>query len=358
MDYRARMQQKLDRLRTQPDVCLLAVESSCDETACSVLRNGQVLSNVVASQIEIHRRFGGVVPEIASRNHTLAIGTVVSDALAQAHCTLDDIDCFAVTYGAGLLGALLVGVAYVKALAYATDKPLIAVNHIRGHIAANYLADNTLEPPYICLIASGGHTAVAQVVSYTDIRILGQTQDDACGEAFDKVARVLGLPYPGGPQIEKLAREGKPVIPLPHPLRNADTLDFSFSGIKTAVINYVRNLEQKGQPVPRADIAASFQELVTDWMTDNAVRAAKQTGLQTVVIAGGVGANTVLRDKMRIKAERAHLRVLYPPLGLCTDNAAMIASQAYRMLREGCTCAGLDLDADADVRITDIFGQD
>ncbi len=352
-DYRERMQRRLDALRDREELNIVAIESSCDETACAVLRNGRVLSNVVASQIEIHRRFGGVVPEIASRNHTLAIGTVVRDALDQASLRLQDADCFAVTYGAGLLGALLVGVSYAKALAYATDKPLIAVNHIRGHIAANYLAEPTLQPPYVCLIASGGHTAIAYVRSYTEIEILGQTQDDACGEAFDKVARVLGLPYPGGPQIERLAAQGKPTIELPKPLHDRDTLDFSFSGIKTAVINYVRNREQKGLPVPREDLAASFQERVCEWMSDNAVRAALRQGTDTVVVAGGVGANGTLRAKMRDKAAARGLRVLYPPLGLCTDNAAMIGAQAYYAVRCGARACGLDLDADADARMTD-----
>ena len=260
---------KLDEIRQREGIVILAIESSCDETAVAITKGRQLLANAIASQIDIHKRFGGVVPEIASRNHTLAIDGVMKEALKQADMTLDDIDCIAVTYGAGLLGALLVGVSYAKALAYATGKPLIAVNHIKGHIAANYLAKPDLEPPYLCLIASGGHTTIAYVKSLTEVEIKGTTQDDACGEAFDKVARVLGLPYPGGPQIEKLAKEGRPTIELPTPYKDKDTYDFSYSGIKTAVINYAHKKEQKGEEPERADLACSFQEKVTDIMVNN-----------------------------------------------------------------------------------------
>ena len=227
MLFRSRANKRLDELRSKDGVVILAIESSCDETAVAVTRDRQLLSNVIASQIEIHKRYGGVVPEIASRNHTLAINNVVKEALAKADMTLDDVDCIAVTYGAGLLGALLVGVSYAKALAFASDKPLIGVNHIKGHIAANYLAKPDLQPPYVCLIASGGHTTIAYVKSLTEIEIKGCTHDDACGEAFDKVARVLDLPYPGGPQIEKLAKEGRATIELPTPYKDKDTYDFS-----------------------------------------------------------------------------------------------------------------------------------
>lgn len=351
--YRERAQARLDRLKDQKIIRILAIESSCDETACAVLENRKILSNVIASQIEIHKRFGGVVPEIASRNHTMAIKTVVDCALQQSGCSLEEIDCIAVTYGAGLLGALLIGVSYAKALAYATNKPLIAVNHIKGHIAANYLADPTLCPPYVCLIASGGHTAVAYVRDYETIEVMGSTQDDACGEAFDKVARVLGLEYPGGPQIQKLAQQGKPTIDLPTPFRDKNTYDFSFSGLKTAVINYVHKMEQSGQPYSRADVAASFQEKATDLMCERAERAAREKGVSTLVIAGGVGANAVLREKMTEAARSHGWRLLFPPLILCTDNAAMIASEAYNRIRCGAIACDLDLDADADVRITD-----
>lgn len=351
MSYIERAREKLQQLRNKEGLVILAIESSCDETAVAVTRDRQLLSNVIASQIDIHKRFGGVVPEIASRNHTLAINNTVKEALDKANMTLGDIDCIAVTYGAGLLGALLVGVSYAKALAFATDKPLIGVNHIKGHIAANYLAKPDLQPPYVCLIASGGHTTVAYVKSLTEIEIKGTTHDDACGEAFDKVARVLGLPYPGGPQIEKLAREGKPTIELPTPYKDKDTYDFSYSGIKTAVINYAHRCEQKGEELKRADLACSFQEKVTDIMVSNTIRCAEDMGVKTVVIAGGVGANGVLREKMKTTAQSKGIQVFYPPLILCTDNGAMIASQAYNMIRCGAAASDIDLDANANLKV-------
>lgn len=351
MSYIERAREKLQQLRNKEGLVILAIESSCDETAVAVTRDRQLLSNVIASQIDIHKRFGGVVPEIASRNHTLAINNTVKEALDKANMTLGDIDCIAVTYGAGLLGALLVGVSYAKALAFATDKPLIGVNHIKGHIAANYLAKPDLQPPYVCLIASGGHTTVAYVKSLTEIEIKGTTHDDACGEAFDKVARVLGLPYPGGPQIEKLAREGKPTIELPTPYKDKDTYDFSYSGIKTAVINYAHRCEQKGEELKRADLACSFQEKVTDIMVSNTIRCAEDMGVKTIVIAGGVGANGVLREKMKTTAQSKGIQVFYPPLILCTDNGAMIASQAYNMIRCGAAASDIDLDANANLKV-------
>ena len=342
---------KLDEIRQREGIVILAIESSCDETAVAITKGRQLLANAIASQIDIHKRFGGVVPEIASRNHTLAIDGVMKEALKQADMTLDDIDCIAVTYGAGLLGALLVGVSYAKALAYATGKPLIAVNHIKGHIAANYLAKPDLEPHYLCLIASGGHTTIAYVKSLTEVEIKGTTQDDACGEAFDKVARVLGLPYPGGPQIEKLAKEGRPTIELPTPYKDKDTYDFSYSGIKTAVINYAHKKEQKGEEPERADLACSFQEKVTDIMVNNTLRCACDMNVKTVVIAGGVGANGVLRKKMSERAEKLGIQVYYPPMILCTDNGAMIASEAYNMIKRGAKAADIDLDANANLKV-------
>ncbi len=351
MSYIDRANAKLDAVRDKDDVVILAIESSCDETAVAVTKGRELLSNVIASQIDIHKRFGGVVPEIASRNHTLAINGAVKEALAKADITLQDVDCIAVTYGAGLLGALLVGVSYAKALAFASDKPLIAVNHIKGHIAANYLAKPDLKPPYICLIASGGHTTIAYVKTLTDIEIKGATHDDACGEAFDKVARVLGLPYPGGPQIEKLAKEGKPSVDLPTPYKDKNTYDFSYSGIKTAVINYAHKCSQKGEELNRADLACSFQEKVTDIMVTNTIRCAVDMGVDTVVIAGGVGANSVLRAKMKQRAEENNLKVFYPPLILCTDNGAMIASQAYNMIKSGAKASDVDLDANANLKV-------
>ncbi len=352
-DYEKSCAEQLEKLRDKEDVTILALESSCDETACAVTRGRKVLSSVVASQIEIHKRYGGVVPEIASRNHVMAISEITAQALEQAGVKQEELDCVAVTYGAGLLGALLIGVSFAKAYAYALGKPLIPVNHIRGHIAANYIAKPDLEPPYVCLIASGGHTAVVKVNALEDIELLGSTQDDACGEAFDKVARVLGLPYPGGPEIQKLAREGKPSVKLPTPLRNSGGYDFSYSGLKTAVINYVHAKEQKGEEFSRADVACSFQEKAVGIMTDAAVRAAENYGLKTIVIAGGVAANERLREVMRQKAEKHGLNVYYPPLSLCTDNAAMIASEAYNLVRTGADAAGVTLDASATVRITD-----
>ena len=352
--YLERMKEKAAAFKDRGDLLVLGIESSCDETACAVLRGGSILSNKIASQIDIHKRFGGVVPEIASRNHVLAIDNLVGEALAEAGVKQEELDAIGVTYGAGLLGALLVGESYAKAFAYALDKPLYAVNHIRGHIAVNYIASPRLQPPFVCLIASGGHTAVALANGYDDIKLLGTTQDDACGEAFDKVARVLGLPYPGGPQIQKLAREGKPVVQLPTPLKNSEGYDFSYSGLKTAVINYVHSKEQKGEEFSKADIACSFQEKAVSIMTDAAVRAAKDSRLDTIVIAGGVAANERLREVMIQKAEKHGLKVYYPPLSLCTDNAAMIASEAYNLVRSGADAAKITLDASATVKITDV----
>lgn len=353
MSYLEIAKEKYSQLKDKEIVTILAIESSCDETACAVLENRDVLSNVIASQIDIHKRFGGVVPEIASRNHTMAIDSVVKKALDDANKTFDDIDCIAVTYGAGLLGALLVGVSYAKGLAYALKKPLIGVNHIRGHIAANYVADKTLEPPYVCLIASGGHTAIAYVSSYENIEIMGTTQDDACGEAFDKVARVLNLEYPGGPQIQKLAESGENNIKLPTPLKDSKTYDFSFSGIKTAVINYVHKLSQQSKEVNGPDLACSFQEKVTDIMVNNTIMCAKDKGCNKVVIAGGVGSNKVLREKMQNKAKKNSIKLYYPPLGLCTDNAVMIASEAYNLVRLQKGLFDIDLDAKSNLMITD-----
>ena len=300
--YLQRMKEKARAFEGRGDLLVLGIESSCDETACAVLRGKRILSNKIASQIEIHKRFGGVVPEIASRNHVLAIDN-------------------------------LVGESYAKALAYALDKPLYAVNHIRGHIAVNYIASPGLEPPFVCLIASGGHTAIALAEGYDEMKLLGTTQDDACGEAFDKVARVLGLPYPGGPRIQELAAGGKPVIPLPHPFKGSDTLDFSFSGIKTAVINYANSVKMKGEELPAADLACSFQELVTDIMADNLVRAARTYNCNKVVIAGGVGANIRLREKVEERAKERGLTAFYPPVKLCTDNGVMIAAQTLCMIK-------------------------
>lgn len=353
MSYIEEANKKLQTLRLRGNIVILAIESSCDETACAIMRDKELLSNVVATQIEIHRRFGGVVPEIASRNHTLAVENVVKEALEKAKMTLDDIDVIGVTYGAGLLGALLVGVSYAKSLAYATGKPLIAVNHIKGHIAANYIACPDLVPPYICLIASGGHTAICKVQDFNQVEIIGSTVDDACGEAFDKVARCLGLPYPGGVEIEKLAKEGSNTIELPLPFKGEEHFNFSYSGLKTAVINYIHNKEQKGEDYNRADIAHSFQSRAIGMLVDNTIRACLKYGYKSIVIAGGVGANKLLRQKMSEQGEKHSIQVIYPPLNLCTDNAAMIASETRILIESGVQCSNIDLDGSANVQIID-----
>ena len=339
----------MNSLQNKENLTVLAIESSCDETACAIVRNGrEVVSNVVATQIEIHRRFGGVVPEIASRNHTLAIENVVKEALLSANMTKDDIDAIAVTYGAGLLGALLVGVNFAKALAYAWKKPLFAVSHVKGHIAANYI-DSTLEPPYLCLLASGGHTAIVKVLDYEHLELIAQSRDDACGEAFDKVARVLGLPYPGGPEIQKLAREGKAVYDMPKPhFSDKDELYFSYSGLKTYVINLVHNLEQKGQEIPKADVAASFQKSATAQLVDTLKIAIERTGINKIAVAGGVSANEELRARFDDLAKHG-AEVHYPKLKYCTDNAAMIGAAACFMIKSGMQESDLSLDAKATV---------
>lgn len=342
---------KFKELQNKDDYLILAIESSCDETSAAVTRGRDVLSLVIASQIEIHKRFGGVVPEIASRNHVSAIRNTVDEALKQANVSPSEISAVAVTYGAGLLGALLVGVSYAKALAYAMNVPLIKVNHVRGHISANYIADKSLEPPYLCLLASGGHTAIVEVVGYDDVKVIGTTQDDAVGEAFDKVARVLGLPYPGGPEIEKLAKDGKPTIDFPKGFHNKNTLDFSYSGLKTSVINYMHTAAQKGEEVNKADVACSFQKSAVGVMTENVEKALLKTGLKTVVIAGGVASNKHLREEMEKVGEKHGVNVIYPPLKLCTDNAAMIGACAYNLIKEGKGRASLDLDASASVSL-------
>lgn len=342
---------KFKELQNKDDYLILAIESSCDETSAAVTRGRDVLSLVIASQIEIHKRFGGVVPEIASRNHVSAIRNTVDEALKQANVSLSDISAVAVTYGAGLLGALLVGVSYAKALAYAMNVPLIKVNHVRGHISANYIADKSLEPPYLCLLASGGHTAIVEVTGYDDVKVIGTTQDDAVGEAFDKVARVLGLPYPGGPEIERLAKDGKPTIDFPKGFHNKNTLDFSYSGLKTSVINYMHTAAQKGEEVNKADVACSFQKSAVGVMTENVEKALLKTGLKTVVIAGGVASNRHLREEMEQVGKKHGVNVIYPPLKLCTDNAAMIGACAYNLIKEGKGRASLDLDASASVSL-------
>ena len=309
------------------DVYVLGIESSCDETAAAVVKNGrEILSNVVLSQIDIHRLYGGVVPEIASRNHVEAVDKVVCQALSDANLSLNDVSCVAVTYGAGLVGALLVGVSYAKGLCQAAKLPLVAVNHIEGHVCANYLTYPDLQPPYLCMLTSGGHTAIVEVLDYDRYDVICSTVDDAVGEAFDKVARVLGLPYPGGPQIDKLAREGQPV----HKFHSVITSNgnFSYSGLKTAVINLTHNAEQKGETLNNADVAASFTRAAVDGLIDRLKEEVTNRNAKTVAVAGGVGANSYLRTRLQ-EFEADGIRVCLPTLSLCGDNAAMIASRGY-----------------------------
>lgn len=324
---------------------ILGIETSCDETSVAVVEDGRrVLSNVINSQIKIHETYGGVVPEIASRCHIEAISGVTKEALKQAGVTLKDIDAISCTYGPGLVGALLVGVSYAKGLSYATGMPLIAANHIEGHIAANYITHPELKPPFLCLIISGGHTHLVHIKDYTHFEILGKTRDDAIGEAFDKVARVVGLGYPGGPKVDKLAKEGKPTIVLPK--THFDNLDFSFSGIKTAVIN----LHHKTPDINKADLCASFEKTVTEILIENVKKAVEQTGLTKIALAGGVSANSYIRQAFLELGEKENMQVYYPEMVLCTDNAAMIAATAYFYYKEGQT-ADLTLNAVPNLKI-------
>jgi N6-L-threonylcarbamoyladenine synthase len=306
------------------DILTLGIESSCDETSVAVVKNGrEILSNIIDTQISIHEKYGGVVPEIASRNHIEAISRVTKKALEEANVKFDDIDVITPTYGPGLVGALLVGLSYAKALSFAINKPLVGVNHIQGHIAANYITYKELKPPFLCVMMSGGNTQLVYVKNYTEFEVLGKTRDDAIGEAFDKVARVVGLGYPGGPKIDKLAKEGNPnAIELPK--THFDNLDFSFSGIKTAVIN----LHHKIPDVNKADLCASFEKTVTEIIIENTKKALKQINVNTVVLAGGVSANSFIREEF-LKLQEKGIKVYMPDLKLCTDNAAMIASAGY-----------------------------
>lgn len=314
---------------------ILAIESSCDETAAAVVEDGKkILSNIVATQIEEHKKFGGVVPELASRRHCENVLEVVRRALDGSGCTLEGIDAIAVTYAPGLIGALLVGTSFAKGLAMATGKPLVPVHHIAGHIAANYLsgADSTepLKPPFLCLVASGGHSHIIEVLSYTSYRIIGRTRDDAAGEAFDKAARVLGFPYPGGVYIDKAAQDGNPdAYDLPHPKVTGNEYDFSFSGLKTAVINTVHNAEQRREALNKNDLAASFQKTVSEILVGHTINAAKEYGYKTVALAGGVSANSAVRGLLKSECEKNGFKLYMPELFLCGDNAAMIGCQGY-----------------------------
>ena len=313
------------------DIYILAIESSCDETAAAVVKNGrEVLSNVISSQIELHTIYGGVVPEIASRKHIEKINQVIEQALEEASVDFEKIDAIAVTYGPGLVGALLVGVSAAKALAFALNKPLIGVHHIEGHISANYIENRELKPPFLCLVVSGGHSHLVQVKDYGEYEIIGRTRDDAAGEAFDKVARAIGLGYPGGPKIDKLSKEGNPeAIHFPRAKVGESEYDFSFSGLKSSVLNYINGCQMKNQPISPADVAASFQKAVIDVLVDHSMQAVKEYGVKQFAIAGGVASNGHLRRAVKEGCEKNHVEFYYPSPIYCTDNAAMIGCAAY-----------------------------
>lgn len=335
-----------ETMNTKKDIYILGIESSCDETAASVVKNGrEVLSNVISSQIDLHTLYGGVVPEIASRKHIERINQVIEEALTTANMTLDDLDAIGVTYGPGLVGALLVGVAEAKAISYAKKLPLVGVHHIEGHISANYIENLNLEPPFVCLVVSGGHTHLVVVRDYGKYEILGRTRDDAAGEAFDKVARAIGLGYPGGPKIDKIAKEGNPeAIAFPRPKFEDSPYDFSFSGLKSAVLNYLNGCQMKGVEINRADVAASFQKAVCDVLVEHAMIAVKESGLNKFAIAGGVASNSALRAAFEKACAERQIEFYHPSPIFCTDNAAMIGSAAYYEFIAG-KRDGLDLNA-------------
>lgn len=334
------------------NITILGIESSCDETAAAVVKNGrEVLSNIISSQIDIHTLYGGVVPEIASRKHIENINFVIKKALSEANMTLDEIDAIGVTYGPGLVGALLVGVAEAKAMAFATGKPLIGVHHIEGHISANYVENKDLEPPFICMVVSGGHTHLVIVKDYGEYEVIGKTRDDAAGEAFDKVARALGLGYPGGPKIDMLAKEGNPeAIIFPRASITGSEYDFSFSGLKSAVLNYTNSCDMKGIEYNKKDIAASFQKAVTDVLVTHAIKGAEQYGMKKLAIAGGVASNSAIRNEFMSICEEKGIKFYCPSPVYCTDNAVMIASAAYYDYKKG-ICHGYDLNAIPNLRL-------
>ncbi len=325
---------------------ILAFETSCDETSCAVIEDGRkILSNIISTQVPIHKKFGGVVPEIASRHHIEDVLPVAIEALTEASCDWKDIDAVAVTEGPGLVGALLVGVAAAKAAAWALDKPLIGVNHMEGHIFANFLQNPDLEPPFLALVVSGGHTMLVVVRDYNTFELLGETRDDAVGEAFDKIARIMGYPYPGGPHIDRLAKQGNShAIPFPTPLHKEHSFDFSFSGLKSAVINYLHTKEMKKETVSNEDVAASFQYTVVNTLVTKAMEAMEKTKLTTIVLAGGVAANSGLREELKKECDKRNFRMSYPDSILCTDNGAMIGCRAYYMAQIG-DYANLTLNA-------------
>ncbi len=337
MSYYKRMQDKVKLLKDKKDITILAIETSCDETSAAVVKDGrEVLSNIISSQIDIHKIYGGVVPEIASRKHIEAINIVIENALKEASVELKDLDAVAVTFGPGLVGALITGLSVAKALAYGLDLPLIGVHHIEGHISANYISHKELEPPFVCLVVSGGHTQLVHVKDYGKYEIVGQTRDDAAGEAFDKIARTLELGYPGGPAIDKLAKKGDSErIVFPKSNIKDNPFDFSFSGLKTAVINYIHNAEQRNEPIAKEDIAAGFQKAVVDVLAVNTINCALDKKTDKIIIAGGVAANSSLRNEMEHLASENNMKLYYPSMVLCTDNAAMIGCAAYYKLLRG-----------------------
>lgn len=351
MTHDQAMAARAEALRSRETVRILSLETSCDETAAAIVENGRIIrANVVFSQIDLHALYGGVVPEIASRAHVEACDRVIDQALREAGMAFADIDALAVTYGPGLVGALLTGVNCMKGLSYALDKPLIPVNHIEGHVSANYLTHPELTPPFVCLVVSGGHSHLVRVEDYGVYTLLGQTTDDAAGEAFDKAARVLGLPYPGGPRIDALAEQGDPhAFQLPHPHPDG-RYDYSFSGLKTAFLNLAHKMEQRGEALPKADLAASFRHSVVSALVEKAMLAAKETHAPALAMAGGVSANSLLRRMMQSACDQAGIPLYMPRLALCTDNGAMIGSAAYYRLMRGET-APLTLNAQPALRL-------
>lgn len=381
MEYKKLVENKLKDIEQKKhsgeDIFVLGIESSCDETSIAVIKNGrEVLSNVISSQIEIHKRFGGVVPEVASRNHVLCIDNVLTESIEKANqtllenlknslgrdlteleiskntFTLKNIDAVCVTYGAGLVGALMVGVNFAKALAFSLGIPLVAVNHIKGHISANYISHQNLQPPFVCLVVSGGHTAILRIDDYLNHTLIGETLDDAIGEAFDKVARVVGLGYPGGPKIDKLAKVGKDSIEFTHKSHLDKTYNVSYSGLKTAVINYVHKQQQLGQEIVVEDICASFEHQAVDMLVSKAIKATKNYGFKKIAIAGGVAANSYLREKLTQEATKLGVEVYYPPIVLCTDNAAMIGCCGYYNLINIYSIANLTLSPDPSLKLS------
>ncbi|MGF7059829.1 tRNA (adenosine(37)-N6)-threonylcarbamoyltransferase complex transferase subunit TsaD [Brassicibacter mesophilus] len=345
-----------NRVDKKQNIITLAIETSCDETSVAVLKNGrEVLANIISSQIEIHKKFGGVVPEVASRKHIENINTIIQQALDTANVTFDDIDNIGVTYGPGLVGALLVGISTAKALAFGRNLPLVPVNHIEGHIYANFIEHKDLEPPFTCLVVSGGHTHIVNVRDYGEYELMGRTRDDAAGEAFDKVARALGLGYPGGPLIDKLSNVGnKNAIDFPRVYLEEGSFDFSFSGLKSAVLNYLNSAKQKNEEISVEDVAASFQQAVIEVLVDKVVKAAKKNNTKTVVMAGGVAANEGLRNRLNEASKKENLDIRYPSKILCTDNAAMIGCAAYYGYLKGHT-ANLELNAIPNLKLGDAF---